>query len=116
MTGVPRTDTRTLRYDDAVRAVVAYHRERGELVDFFLMKGGAIVGMYRLRSGPDQPWTDLLPTGASPRRYREVIQRLAPILFPGQELTIVAAERGDAEMTVTVELPDPPNTQDASRV
>jgi len=102
---MPRTEQRVLPYADAVRRVIAHHRAKGELVDFFLMKGGAIVGMYRLRERADQPWTDLLPTGASPRRYKEVIQRLGPILFPDEAVTVLTAERGDAEMTVTVELP-----------
>jgi hypothetical protein len=96
-------ETLRLPYDDLVRRVIAHHRAHGELVDFWLMKGGAIVGMYRVRKSADQPWTDLLPTGTSAERYQKTIQRLAPILFPDQSVAIKAVERGDREATVTFE-------------
>ena len=92
-----------LPYDDLVRRVIAHHRAQGELVDFWLMKGGAIVGMYRVRKSVDEPWSDLLPTGASAEHYRKTIQRLAPNLFPDQSVRIEAVERGDREATVTFE-------------
>jgi hypothetical protein len=103
---VPRRETRTLRHDDLVRRVIAHHKAKGELVDFWLMKGGAIVGHYRVRPDASVPWTDLLPTGASAERYQRTIQRLAPILFPEAQVTIKAIGRGDAQVTVEVELPD----------
>jgi hypothetical protein len=96
--------TLILPYDDLVRKVIAHHHAQGELVDFFLMKGGAIVGMYRVRPNADEPWTDLLPTGTSAERYQRTIQRLAAVLFPGQTVTIRAVERGDKDATVTYEL------------
>ena len=51
----------------------------------------------------DVPWTDLLPTGISADRYRQTIQRLVPLLFPGEDVTIKAIERDDETVTVTVE-------------
>ena len=65
MAPVTPAETRTLPYRELVRRVLAHHRERGELVDFWLMKGGAIVGHYRIRASASVPWTDLLPTGIS---------------------------------------------------
>jgi hypothetical protein len=94
-------ETLTLPYDDLVRRVVAHHRAQDELVDFWLMKGGAIVGMYRIRKSADEPWTDLLPTGTSAERYQRTIQRLAPIVFPGESVAIKAVERDDKNATVT---------------
>lgn len=97
------TETLRLAYDDLVRRVIAHHRAQGELVDFWLMKGGAIVGMYRVRPSADEPWRDLLPTGASAQHYQKTIQRLAPVLFPGESVTVRAIERGDREAVVTFE-------------
>lgn len=97
------TETLRLPYDDLVRRVIAHHRAQGELVDFWLMKGGAIVGMYRVRKSVDEPWTDLLPTGASAEHYWKTVQRLAPVLFPNESVTIKAVERGDREAAVTFE-------------
>jgi hypothetical protein len=105
MAHVPQDETRVLPYRELVRRVLAHHRERGELVDFWLMKGGAIVGHYRVRASADLPWTDLLPTGISAERYRQTIQRLGPLLFPDEEVTIKAIERGDEEVTLTLERP-----------
>ncbi|HEV8633906.1 MAG TPA: hypothetical protein VG370_06655 [Chloroflexota bacterium] len=96
-------ETRTLPYRELVRRVLAHHRGRGELVDFWLMQGGAIVGHYRVRPSATVPWTDLLPTGISAERYRQTIQRLGPILFPDEGVTVKAIERGDDEVTITVE-------------
>lgn len=96
-------ETRTLPYQELVRRVLAHHRGRGELVDFWLMKGGAIVGHYRVRPSATVPWTDLLPTGISAERYRQTLERLGPILFPDEGVTVKAIERGDDEVTITVE-------------
>ncbi len=49
-------------YRELVRKVLDHHKAKGELVDFWLMKGGAVVGHYRVRPSADVPWTDLLPT------------------------------------------------------
>jgi hypothetical protein len=106
MAHVAQEETRRLPYRELVRRVMAHHRERGELVDFWLMKGGAIVGHYRVRPSASVPWTDLLPTGISAERYQRTIQRLGPILFPGEELAIKAIERLDDEVAVTVERPE----------
>jgi hypothetical protein len=100
-------ETLILPYDDLVRRVIAHHRAQGELVDFWLMKGGAIVGMYRVRTSAVEPWTDLLPTGTSAERYQKTIQRLAPIFFPDQTVTIKAVERDDKDATVTFEPTEP---------
>src|SRR4051812_9593228 len=94
-------------YRGLVRRVLEHHKTKGELVDFWLMKGGAIVGHYRVRPSADVPWTDLLPTGVSAERYQDVIQRLAPVLFPGEPVRILAIERGDEVVTVTVEPREP---------
>ena len=93
---------RRLRYDDVVRRVVGYHRERGEIVDFYMMKGGQIVASYRLRRTADDPWQDLLPTDTKPRKYREVIERLVPILFLGEPIEIETIVRDDADVTVSL--------------
>jgi len=103
MAPVSHDETRVLPYRELVRRVMAHHRERGELVDFWLMKGGAIVGHYRVRNSASVPWTDLLPTGISAERYGQTLQRLAPLLFPDEDVTIKAIERGDDEVTVTLE-------------
>ena len=92
-----------MAYQALVRRVIDHHRSRGELVDFWLMKGGAIVGHYRVRPSADVPWTDLLPTGTSAERYQGTIQRLAPILFGEDGVTIKSVERGDQTATVTYE-------------
>ena len=52
-------------HQELVRRVIDHHRGRGELVDFWLMKGGAIVGSYRVRPRESSVWKDLLPTGTS---------------------------------------------------
>jgi hypothetical protein len=96
----PVVETLTLAYDDLVREVIAHHRAQGELVDFWLMRRGAIVGMYRVRKSADEPWTDLLPTGTSPQTYQKVIQRLVPVLFPGQDVTIKTVTRDGTTATV----------------
>jgi hypothetical protein len=96
-------ETLTLPYDDLVRKVIAHHRAQGELVDFWLMKRGAIVGMYRVRKSEREPWTDLLPTGTSPASYHKVIQRLAPVLFPDRTVVIKAIGRDGPTATVTYE-------------
>jgi hypothetical protein len=90
-------------YQELVRRVIDHHRRQGELVDFWLMKGGAIVGCYRVRPDLATPWTDLLPTGASGERYQQVIQRLAAILYPEESLTLRAIERTNGEVRLTVE-------------
>jgi hypothetical protein len=107
MAAVAREEIRRLPYRELVRRVMAHHRARGELVDFWLMKGGAIVGHYRVRPSADVPWIDLLPTGISAERYRQTIQRLGPLLFPGEALTVRAIERADDEVAVTLERPEP---------
>lgn len=96
-------ETLTFPYDELVRKVIAHHRAQGELVDFWLMRRGAIVGMYRVRKSEAEPWTDLLPTGTSPQAYRKVIQRLAPVLFPDQSVTIETVTRDGATAAVTYE-------------
>jgi hypothetical protein len=101
--GVPSNQVRAMPYQELVRRVIDHHRRQGELVDFWLMKGGAIVGHYRVRPSAAVPWTDLLPTGISADRYRQTIQRLGPLLFPGEDVTIKAVERDDETVTVTVE-------------
>jgi hypothetical protein len=93
-------------YQELVRRVIDHHRARGELVDFWLMKGGAIVGCYRVRPDATTPWTDLLPTGTSGERYQEVIQRLGAILYPGESLTLRAIERTNGEVRLTLEHDD----------
>ena len=93
-------------YQALVRRVIDHHRARGELVDFWLMKGGAIVGCYRVMPEGAAAWTDLLPTGTSAERYRQVIQELAAIVYPAEPLTLRAVERTDGEVALTVELPD----------
>src|SRR5438093_13235103 len=93
-------------YQELVRRVIDHHRERGELVDFWLMKGGAIVGCYRVRSDVATPWTDLLPTGTSAERYQQVIEELGAILYPGEALTLRAIERTNGEVRLTVEPAD----------
>ena len=90
-------------YQELVRRVIEFHRSRGELVDFWLMKGGAIVGCYRVRAEGEAAWRDLLPTGVSGERYLAVVQGLAPALYPGEELTLRAVERVDGEAVLTVE-------------
>jgi hypothetical protein len=100
---MPATETRTLPYRDLVRQVSRHHRAKGELVDFWLMRAGAIVGCYRVRAPSDPTWTDLLPTGVSGPRYQRVIQALAPILFPGEALTIRAIGRTGDQVTIEVE-------------
>jgi hypothetical protein len=94
-------DTLTLPYDDLVRRVIAHHRAQGELVDFWLMRRGAIVGMYRVRKSEDEPWTDLLPTGTSPQTYQKVIQRLAAVLLPDGDVTIETVTRDGPTATVS---------------
>jgi hypothetical protein len=109
LSGVTETGSeRRLRYDDVVRRVVGYHRERGEIVDFYMMKGGQIVASYRLRRATDAPWQDLLPTDTKPRKYHEVIQRLVPILFPDEAVEIETIVRDDADVTVRLAPPRPP--------
>jgi hypothetical protein len=100
---VPPPETRVMPYANVVRKVIEHHRDQGELVDFWLMKGGAIVGCYRVRPDVATPWTDLLPTGTSGERYQQVIQGLAAILYPGESLTVQAIERTNGEVRLTVE-------------
>src|SRR5262245_37578903 len=90
-------------YQELVRQVIDHHRRRGELVDFWLMKGGAIVGCYRVRPDVATPWNDLLPTGISGERYQQVVQRLGAILYPDEPLTLRAIERSNGEVRLTVE-------------
>ena len=94
-------ETLKLPYDDLVRKVIAHHRAQGELVDFWLMRRGAIVGMYRVRKSEDEPWKDLLPTGTSPATYQKVIQRLAPVLFPDADVAIETVSRDGPTAKVT---------------
>jgi hypothetical protein len=101
--GVPRSETRTVPYQELVRRVIDHHRARGELVDFWLMKGGAIVGSYRVRPRESSVWKDLLPTGTSAERYQRVVGELGEILFPGEEVTLKAIERTNGEVRLTVE-------------
>ena len=94
-------------YPALVRAVIDHHKAKGELVDFWVMKGGAIVGSYRVRPAVgDHPWQDLLPTGTSGPRYQQILQTLAPVLYPGEELTLKALERTNGEVLLVVDLPD----------
>ena len=90
-------------YQELVRRVIDHHRARGELVDFWLMKGGAIVGSYRTRPNTAATWHDLLPTGASAERYQRVVKGLGEILFPGEEVTLKAIERTNGEVRLTLE-------------
>lgn len=101
-----QTETRVLPYPELVRRVTDHYRSRGELVDFWLMKGGAIVGCYRVRPDVSTPWTDLLPTGASAERYQRVIQRLVAILYPGEPLTLRAIERTNRGVVLSFERAD----------
>jgi len=93
-------------YQELVRRVIEHHRGRGELVDFWLMKGGAIVGCYRVRPDVSTPWSDLLPTGTSGERYRQVVEELGAILYPGEALTLRAIERTNGEVRLRVEHDD----------
>jgi len=93
-------------YRELVRRVIDHHRAQGELVDFWLMKGGAIVGCYRVRPRDGGGWNDLLPTGTSGERYRQVIERLGAILCPGESLRLRAIERTNGEVMLTVEHDD----------
>ena len=90
-------------HQELVRRVIDHHRARGELVDFWLMKGGAIVGCYRVRPDVAAPWRDLLPTGTSGERYREIVKQIGEILYPGEPLTLRAIERTSDEVRLTVE-------------
>jgi hypothetical protein len=83
--------------------VIDHHRELGELVDFWLMKGGAIVGCYRVRLRDGGAWNDLLPTGTSGQRYQQVVEGLGAILYPGEALTLRAIERTNGEVRLTLE-------------
>jgi hypothetical protein len=93
----------TMPYRELVRKVLDHHKAKGELVDFWLMKGGAVVGHYRVRPSADVPWTDLLPTGTSAERYQQVIQRLVPVVFGDEGVTLKAVERDDELVTLTYE-------------
>lgn len=93
---------RTIRYDELVRRVIDHHRARGELVDFRLIPTGAIVAAYRTRRPDETTWTDLLPTDTSASKYQKTIQRLAPIVFPGEPLVIRSIRRRGAEATIEV--------------
>ena len=99
--GVPRSQIRAMPYQEVVRRVVDHHRAQGELVDFWLMKGGAIVGCYRVRPDASTPWLDLLPTGTSGERYQQVVKGLGEILYPGEAVTLRAIERTNGEVTLT---------------
>jgi hypothetical protein len=103
---VPRSEIRAMPYQELVRRVIAHHRARGELVDFWLMKGGAIVGCYRVRPDVASRWNDLLPTGTSGERYQQVVQELGEILYPEERLTLRAIERTNGEVSLTVEHPE----------
>jgi len=90
-------------YHEVTRRVLEHHRAAGELVDFRLDPGVAIVAAYRVRA-PDQPtWTDLLPTDTRPDRYREMIQRLAPALFPSETVVIRSIRRRVDEVEIELE-------------
>lgn len=91
-----------MSYHELLRRVRDHHREAGEAVDFWLMKHGSIVAHYRVRPIDSDVWTDLLPTGASADTYRRTIQRLVPILFPEEDVSIAAVEREDREVTLSV--------------
>jgi hypothetical protein len=93
-------------YQELVRRVIDHHRGRGELVDFWLMKGGAIVGCYRVRPDVSTPWRDLLPTGVSGERYQQVIKELGAVIFPGEPVTLRSVERTDGEVRLTLEHDD----------
>jgi hypothetical protein len=103
---VPRSEIRAMPYRELVRRIIDHHRARGELVDFWLMKGGAIVGCYRVRPDAATPWTDLLPTGTSGEKYQQVIGKLGPILYPEEQLTLRAIERTNGEVSLTLEHAD----------
>jgi hypothetical protein len=96
-------ETRRMAYDELVRRVIEHHRERGELVDFRLIPGGAIVAGYRVRTPDESVWRDLLPTDTGPKRYQETLQRLAPALFPGESVVIRTIRRGSDEARIEVE-------------
>jgi hypothetical protein len=96
-----------MAYQELVRRVIDHHRSRGELVDFWLMKGGAIVGCYRVRPDGVAAWRDLLPTGTTAERYQQVIQGLVEVLYPDERVTLRAVERADAEVALTVEMDEP---------
>ena len=92
-----------MAYDELVRRVIEHHRAQGELVDFRLIPGGAIVAGYRVRKPDESVWRDLLPTDTGPKKYRETIQRLAPALFPGETVSIKTIRRGTDEALIEVE-------------
>ena len=92
-----------MAYDEAVRRVIEHHKAKGELVDFRLIPGGAIVAGYRVRTPEQDVWTDLLPTDTNPKKYRETIQRLAPALFPDEQVAIKTIRRPSDEVTVEIE-------------
>jgi hypothetical protein len=108
---VPRSEIRAMPYRELVRRVVDHHRAQGELADFWLMKGGAIVGCYRVRPDAAAPWTDLLPTGTSGEKYQQVLQKLGAILYPDESLTLRAIERTNGEVALTVEHADEGDAQ-----
>ena len=96
-------EIRRIAYDEVVRRVIEHHRAQGQLVDFRLIPGGAIVAGYRVRTPEQEVWTDLLPTDTNPKKYRETIQRLAPALFPGESVSIKTIRRGTDEALIEVE-------------
>ena len=96
-------ETRRIPYDEAVRRVIEHHRTQGQLVDFRLIPGGAIVAGYRVRAPEQEVWTDLLPTDTNPKKYRETIQQLAPALFPGEEVAIRTIRRPSDHVLVELE-------------
>ena len=96
-------EVRRLPYDEVVRRVIEHHKAQGELVDFRLIPGGAIVAGYRVRKPEQEVWPDLLPTDTSPKKYRETIQRLAPALFPGERVAIKTIRRPSDEVTIELE-------------
>jgi hypothetical protein len=92
-----------MAYDEVVRRVIEHHRAQGQLVDFRLIPGGAIVAGYRVRTPEQEVWTDLLPTDTNPRKYRETIQRLVPALFPGESVSIKTIRRPSDDVAIEVE-------------
>ena len=65
--------------------MIAHHRERGELDDFWLMKGGAIVGHDRVRpdAAADMAGAFYLVDREPPLLYRFAAQPITEISGPG---------------------------------
>ena len=98
-----RTQTRAIPYDELRARLRNHHRSEGKQVDFHMPEHGGIVIQYRLRDEATGEWQNLLPVGVYDKQYREVLQRLVPVLFPDEQLTIRTVVRHGPAVTVEVE-------------